>query len=355
MKRFGPVMLTLGLLSLSSPTFSGTLEAWTPDSTPEIMSYFYINKFDSLPLKGSIEQTNKLWSGDYWALNKGNINYRWSAKIKTGFNLKSPSKEEAKRMSISELSELSPSEKYDIFTGRYDYPLKKEVNEIADPGAEIWEGICHGWSPATINHNEPRPKLVLNSDGIEVPFGSTDIKALLSYYYAYGFRSPDTHQMGKRCFHGPFLNEDKDCWEDLNAGSFHIVLANRIGIDQKSFIADLQRFKEVWNHPVTGYESKVVSTDKPFQNSAKGTVKTIRVQTTMIYLDENGNDWQTVIGTPKQKYDKAFYDYRLDINDKGEIIGGNWISKVRPDFLWLTFKTRKFEGTLKRLEELLDD
>lgn len=353
MKWPAPVILGMILLCLSSR--ASILEAWTPDSTPDIMNSYYQNKFNSLPLSGKIDQGNKLWSGNYWALSKGNINYRWFAKNKIGFNLKSPTKEEARKMTIPELAELSPSEKYDLFTGRYDYPLKNEVNVIADPKAEIWEGICHGWSPATVNHDEPTPKLMVNPEGIEIPFGSTDIKALLSYYYAFGYRAPDTHQMGKRCYKKAFRNEDKDCGEDLNAGAFHIVLANRIGIDQKSFIADIKRYEQVWNHPFVSFDSKIISTDKPFPNSAPLTVKTVRLQTRISYLDENGNDWQTVKGTSKQKYDYLNYDYRLDLNSNGEIIGGNWISKERPDFLWLTLKARRFEGTLKRLDELLNE
>lgn len=353
MKWPAPVILGLSLLSVSST--ASVLEAWTPDSTPDIMNSYYLKKFDALPLSGKIVQGNKLWSGNYWALSKGNINYRWYAKNKIGFNLRSPTKDQAKKMTIPELAELSPSEKFDLFTGRYDYPLKNEVSVIADPKAEIWEGICHGWSPATINHDEPTPKLMTNPDGIEVPFGSTDIKALLSYYYAYGFRSPDTHQMGKRCFKGRFNNNDKDCGEDLNAGAFHIILANRIGIDQRSFIADIQRYEQVWNHPFVGFESKIISTDRAYPNSAPQTVRTVHLQSRITYLDENGNDWQTVKGTPKQKYDQILYDYRLDLDRAGQIIGGNWISKERPDFLWLTLKARKFEGTLKRLDELLDE
>lgn len=331
-------------------------EAWDEDSDPQIMSYYYVRGFSKLPLSGQVDQsTNKLWSGNYWSLSKGNINYRWYSKNKKGFNLDSPDKQRLKRMSIAELAELAPSEKYDLFTGRYDYPLRNEVNKIANPSALIWEGICHGWSPATINHNEPLPKLMINPDGIAIPFGSSDIKALISYYYAHGFRSSDTHQMGKRCFEDKVLDKGRNCWEDLNAGSFHIILTNRLGIDGKSFVADLNRFKEVWNHPLTAFESRVVSEDKPIRESAKNTVKTIRIQTTITYLDENGNDWHPVIGTSKQEYKKLNYEYRLDIDSVGSIIGGNWISKDRPDFLWMSARPRKFEGSLSRLEELLDD
>jgi hypothetical protein len=351
-------MSALLAFSISPVSFASAMkldEAWEQFSAPEIMSYFFIHEFNALPLSGKVSPSKKLWSGDYWALNKGNINYRWYAKKKIGFNLISPSRDRARTMTIPELAELSPSEKYDLFTGRYDYPLKQEVNRISDPQADTWEGICHGWSPASMNHNEPKPKLLRNSDGIEIPFGSSDIKALISYYYAYSYRATDTHQMGRRCFRGSPNYEEKDCVNDLNAGAFHLVLANRMGLDGKTFIGDLERFQQVWNHPFTSYQSQITGQSGAKNYSAFGTAKVIQVRTTLNYVDENGHDWQPVIDTPKQEYKSITYDYELDIDSSGKIIGGEWRSKLRPDFLWLVSRPRQFEGSLSRLGELLDD
>ena len=259
-------------------------------------------------------------------------------------------------MSIPELAELAPSEKYDLFTGNYHYPLRNEVDRVAaDRSAEIWEGICHGWSPATMNHAEPKPKLMRNPDGIDIPFGSTDIKALLSYYYAYGFEVPDTHQMGRRCYRGRWLNTDKDCKEDLNAGAFHIILTNRIGIDGKGFIADINRYKEVWNHPFVSYKTTVLGSGRPGRDAAAGAVKKIQLKTSMAYVDENGHDWRHVIGTEKQYTKTVTYTYDIEVDAAGTIVGGEWTSKERPDFLWLKHRPRKFEGLLARLGELLEE
>jgi len=344
-------MSALFLFSVSPFLYASPLhfdEGWDSSSNPQIMSFYFTKDFLKLPLSGTVSASEKYWSGDYWALKKGNINFRWYARNKIGFNLNSPTKERARQMSIPELAELSPSEKYDLYTGRYDYPLRNEVSRIADPSAETWEGICHGWSPASMNHNEPRPKLLKNPDGIEIPFGSTDIKALISYYYAYSYSAPNTHQMGRRCFKDPTMfrgPEERDCNEDLNAGAFHLVLANRIGLDGKGFVADLQRFKEVWNHPITSYKSQVLT-------RSAGSVK---IRTTITYVYENGFDWQTIKDTAKQEYKTAVYDYFVELDSEGNVTGGEWISKMRPDFLWLVSKPRQFTGTLGRLNELLDD
>lgn len=342
-------------LLIAPATYASINEAWRDAGNPELMSYFFEKNISKLPLNGTVTDQHHYWSGDYWALKKGSINYRWFAKHKVGFNYLSPTREEARRMTIPELAALSPAEKYDLMTGRYDYPLKNEVEKIADAGAETWEGMCHGWSPATMNHEEPRPKLIKNPDGIDIPFGSTDIKALLSYYYAYIYRAPDTFQVGRRCYKGPFLNFDKDCHEDMNAGSFHIILTNRIGIDGKGFIADMERFEQVWNHPFMGYDSQLIRETKPTSDSAPGTTKRQELRTTVTYLDENGHDWHPVIGTDKQLTKTVIYQYVVELNSSGEIIGGEWISKHRPDFLWMMARPENFEGSLSQLRQLLED
>src|SRR5687768_1914137 len=90
---------------------------WEGVSDPLIMSSTFERRLQYLPLKGRTKGQERFWSGDYWANKKGSINYRWYAREKIGFDLDSPSKEEARRMSIPELAALSPSEKYDLFTG----------------------------------------------------------------------------------------------------------------------------------------------------------------------------------------------------------------------------------------------
>lgn len=328
---------------------------WPDVSAPTIMSHSFVHEFDLMPLSGKAHGPQKFWSGDYWASRNGSINYRWNDPGQEGFDLQSPTREQAERMSLESLARLSASEKYDLFTGRYDYPLKNRVEENGDAYADEWEGICHGWAPASMNHNEPTPKTVINPDGISIPFGSADIKGLLSYYYANEFKVASTHQMGRRCANGGFWNRRKDCKKDLNAGAFHIVLANKIGIQGAGFLADLDRFKEVWNHPVHSYETKVVRVGKKDSNSAPGTVRVIRVETNVHYIDESRSTWDTVIGTDGQRVLTKEFEYELDIDAGGNIIGGDWKSRQRPDFLWTTEKALIWVGGFERLGELLND
>jgi hypothetical protein len=176
----------------------------------------------------------------------------------------------------------------------------------------------------------------------------------LSYYYAYGFEVYDTHQMGRRCYNGRFFNFQTDCREDVNAGAFHIALTNKIGLFKEGIIVDLDRFEQVWHYPIASYESRIVQDNlKPSSTADRHTIKEIRIETTIKYAAENGNSWEAVFNTPKQKWKLMTLVYHLEIDRFGLIVGGDWKSRHRPDFLWLKSKPKKFTGLLSRLGELL--
>jgi hypothetical protein len=325
-------------------------EPWGPLSDPNLMSRFFVRNFTKLPLNGDAKTGTRFWSGSYWSTQKGSINLRWNSENRIGHNLDSPTKNEVIKLNLNQLNKLSPTEKFDLFRGRYDYPLVAEVAAIADPNAADWEGICHGWAPASVNHPEPIPRTMFNPDGIQIPFGSSDIKALISYYYANGFQVPDTHQMGRRCEHGRFINRDPDCQEDLNAGAFHIALTNKIGIMKEGFVADMDRYTEVWNQPLVAYTSTMtIDNLPPSYGSSPETAKEIKIETWLSYVNEAPDSWEPIGDRRK----KVFLSYLLELNSKNEIVGGNWMSKVRPDFMWLKAPPAFFTGNLTGLGELL--
>jgi len=348
--------LSLALLAVSFSAQANLKDAWTSISSPSLMSKTFERNFAKLPSSGTIKDRKKFWSGSYWALNQGSINYRWNASYDVGFNLHSPSRTQLMMMSEKQIAELSPSEKYDIFVGDYSYSLTREVAEkSADAGAHEWEGICHGWAPASMNHREPLPKTMTNADGIKVPFGSADIKALISYYYANHYVA-DNFQLGRRCerrnrFLAPF-----DCGEDMNAGAFHIVMTNKIGMEGTGFLADVDRFKEIWNHPAYSFSSTYArERGQAPGHKAPGTKTVLRVQTKVTYVNESENSWEPLIGTDEQAYIYKNYEYSLELDASGNIIGGNWVSRDRPDFLWTKPAPGIFFGLMGRVDELLND
>ena len=338
------------LLSIGQ-TFSSPMniqERWSSVSDPLIMNLNAETRLFALPESGQAKKKNHFWSGDYWPLNHGLINFRWNAS--ENFPKKSPTFNELKMMNQLEMAQLSPAEKFDILNARYDYPLRGEVEKKSNPHAEDWEGICHGWAPASMNHEEPIPKVLKNPHGLLVPFGSSDIKGLLSYYYAYPYQIANSHQVGTRC------EETNECQKDLNAGAFHIIITNKIGLEGVGLIADVAQFSEVWNHPIFSYDSRISTKPKgPQSNSAPGTTRTVQVDTTITYAVETGNYWEPVSNSSRGHVKQTEFRYTLEIDLYGQVIGGEWISKNRPDFLWTKPRPENFTGNFARLSELLND
>jgi hypothetical protein len=343
---------------LSTPAFAGVAvdEAWKGFSAPEIMSSGFTHLVRELPFEGSILSGSRAWSGHYWPSKHGSINHRWNSPRQEKFDYKSPTREQVAAMSLDELAMLSASEKYDLFLGRYDYPLKKEASGVASRLAPSWAGICHGWAPAALHHSEPVARVVTNPDGIRIPFASADIKAVLSYFYAFHYEVESTHQMGLRCFFGSWVGGARGCDQDLNAGAFHIVMANKLGLQNEGFLMDKERFNEVWNQPVVAFKSRVIDANLPAsRKAAKTAVREQRIATELFYTDESDPVWDAVWGTPNQVIGSMQLQYRIEIDREGRIVGGEWESKERPDFLWKKSKAQMFPGLFVRLPELLVD
>ena len=351
------MILSVLFVSFAQASTQNILEAWKGFSSPEIMASGFTHKMNELPLEGIIQIGPLAWSGGYWASQKGGINIRWNSASKEGFKYTSPSKVQVQKMSLAELASLAPSEKYDLLIGDYEYPMRSLAAGAASARAPDWAGICHGWAPATLNHKEPTPKVLTNPDGVLIPFGSSDIKALLSYYYAFHHETDSTHQVGLRCFFGSWMGGAKGCSNDLNAGAFHIVISNMLGIRKEGFIADVDRYKQVWNQPIVGYKTKILADNLgPSNNAASSAIKEMRVATEFFYVDESKNStWEVVHGTAEQLISKKDYLYTLEINAAGQIVGGSWDSDERPDFMWNKEKETEFTGILSLLPKLLND
>ncbi len=356
------VLIFTGLLSgcglASGPSVSGLDEAWNAANDPGNFVSAAENALNALPQSG--KANGPAWSGDYWPTYRGGIAQRWQAaelEAKAGYDIL-----DAAALRGRDLSGLSPAEKYDIYAGDYSFTLTKlersrtavlatipnrpEYNGSTIP---TWRGLCHGWAPASVAHAEPKPVKLKNRDGIEVSFGSADIKALLTYVYHEG-QGSESQLIGSRCEvnlaslrsqlnQGLISREQYDrevesanC-RDTNAGSFHLALANEIGRKKKSFIADVTRDQEVWNQAVVAYDSKFETVLKQASaGAAPGTAYEVEVTTNMRYIIEIDSSWQA--NGNEGIYRTASYRYRLELDAGQRIIGGTWLSEMRPDFLW---------------------
>ncbi len=340
--------------SSSELTPSDPSEAWNYQNAPIKLSDEYNAKLADLPLEA---QTDIIpWTDSYWPSYKGGLADRWQTG-ESIFEATLNNKNDVQSMSENEIKRLSPAEKYDILIGNYDYPLTRNELGRTNPDQPRWFGLCHGWAPASINFSEPKPVTVTSVDGIVIPFGSSDIKALLTFLQQHNRSASATRFLGERCNANikddPSAADRPEC-RDTNAGSFHISIANRIGIDHKAFVADVTRDSEVWNQPVFGYNSKVVSESEDiYPKAAEGTVKIVRIKTTMLYTAEIRASWKPVGNTDNGQVTGAHYEYNLEINKDGEIIGGEWLTESRPDFLW-SQTTPEFAGFFENLGDVYE-
>ncbi len=382
-------MKTIIILILSTSIYANIdKSAWDRENDPyrigiDYMTreYRYDNKFENLPLNGALDENP--WSDDYWPTYKGGISYRWN---QSGYDeekkiaYKLLKKSEVKKSSLRELKSLSPAEKYDLLLGQYSYPLvnhERERTQVLrtmpshtdfdfDYDIPTWEGLCHGWAPATLLYTNPRATTLKSPDGLEIPFGASDIKALLTFNMHYS-KNVRSSFLGKRCNinfeeireqleYGEISQEEyiaklqsAECL-DVNAGSFHIVLANQIGKLKEGFIADVTRDFEVWNQPVFAYETNVIGQKDPTVKQREyGTKKVISIYLELHYVVERNQHWE--YRDNYQDFSTKHYQYDLEINHKGDIIGGEWISEDRPDFLWKQDRP-SFSGYFKKLEDL---
>lgn len=375
------VLATLALVSTAHAA------KWNKSNNPNyfngVAKQKMVAAFHELPLKAELQDHSVGWSETYWPSRLGGIAYRWNHPDPQPFKYQLKTKEELKLMSEAELNQLSPAELYDIAMGDYRYSLTKKVLSTYKPTDLWWEGICDGWSLAAAHYPEPAKTVITNKDGINVPFGSSDVKGLLSMHDAYNAKGLYV-RVGDRCkVNGKVKGEElpadgnigvpskrdasKSECEDVNAGAFHIVLASMIGINSQGFIADVDRFNDVWNQPVTSYISEVVGdvavTPKDLKN---GIERKVQLKTVMTFSEElifyNAEDAaegylgfvskEPVTSTPAQTFTSKNYEYVLELNKNGEIIGGEWISETRPDMLWLKAKDPKFNSSKFPLEGL---
>ncbi len=332
------------ILLMSSSVFA---ETWDWSNDPRKFDDNYEYRLNELPLKADLPFNKMPWANSYWPRMKGSINYRWNTPRPTGFRLRSPNRTQVQAMTIAQLAELSPAEKFDLVQGHYNYPLSTRVAYNATPDAEDYEGICDGWTATAIHFTEPAPVEIKNPDGIIIPFGSSDVKALMSYDVSIN-NEPGT--LGA-VFIGDYCGSGGSKCKDINPGAFHVVLANEIGLRSQSFAVDAEAGKETWNQPVHGFEFEIIQ-----ETSARGAARAYVVHAKFKYAQDDLTgaentpmrlfSWVPTNGTPEYATETMELDYILEVDFAGKIIGGSWLGKSKkhhPDIFWKA--TKKIEWT----------
>lgn len=317
--------------------------------------------------QAQLEQTP--WSDSYWPLAKGALAARYHDQYFTytdhwkdlfDFVAENPV---AQYLAQGRAAELSPAEKYDLMMGDTKGSLTKKMWEegayyfYRHGEVESWMGLCHGWAAASFMLPDPQKEVVVTDPTGEhkFPLYISDIKGLGTLLFSNG-RVP-TRFVGGRCnVKDPEQRDhrlvDQEC-RDTNPATWHLSIVNQIALSQRSFVMDATYDYEVWNQPVVGYryhyyqphtkrkaetveDAKVLMAEfqddprKEFRSSKASSVVGIVMDVT--YVIENHASHQPW-RRPVTRTVRYLYDLELD--QSGQIVGGEWYHKFFPDFLWV--------------------
>lgn len=332
-------LLSLLLLgsAVSTDVFAG---AWDPSSNPYIIDPRFEARISLLPASARLSPSRAPWSGPYWADRRGSIGTSWQTGEKADFLLLPP--EKLRELAPERLARLSPAEKIDILRGRYDYPTVALVREGTAGRARAWEGLCTGWSQTSLLYEEPVPVTRTNPQGIDVPFGSADLKALAAFYYdkvavrttADGVEVDERRvvQMGKICDPG---DPRADCRRDVNAGALHILIANRIGNQDRGVLADFSRGRQIWQHSIHGFRAEIRGERRARKDAASNAVREVYVHLELDFARYGPAEWEP---TGLRERDRTFR-YWLELDSEDRIVGGRFVTiggGRALDYLWVS-------------------
>lgn len=352
---------------LTTPETVKSEEAWQAQDNPSLFGANLELRLDALPMEG--QAANIPWAGSYWPTYEDNINYRWAGpnsdsaplKYQKAFGGTNVEDAVSRYHGIESVSKTcTETTQCDSFLGETcaKRPGKTEGRCVA-----TWWGICHAWTPASILFPEPKRAVTRNG----VTFEVQDLKALASLVH----NSTTTKFVSLRCnkhnsvpdgggikldAYGRPVDGDREC-RDTNAGTYHVLLANYLGLMKQAFAEDRTNSYEVWNQPLRSFKvtSKtevtaeqanrligVTATDggvalSTYRFNAAAT-RFVQVKAEVKYISESSPedgytapniDWYT-------RTDR--YEYVLELDANGRIIGGEWVGSSKlshPDFLWL--------------------
>ncbi len=318
--------------------------------------------------------TTQPWSDTYWPLYKGALADRYADPLLAEINADG-FEERYLFSTTNQLPQsyidnqttafLSPAEKYDLLVGDGNYSLTENMWQSGkkyfdrNGSVERWMGLCHGWAPAAYMLPRPQKSLQLKSvSGQNITFFPSDIKALGTLLWANA--SPDVRFIGGRCnVKSPEKDvngriTDTGCF-DTNPGSWHQAVVNQIGISKRSFVIDATFDYEVWNQPVLSYQYSYFNPQTGVEYSTAEEAKialieyerdkfksyrgassefVVGVNMRLTYLVETQPSHRT---NDLPRYDHrqtVRYTYDLELDQDGNILGGEWYQNAHPDFLW---------------------
>ena len=234
-------------------------EVWSAAGNPAIFGTGLEYRLANLPAKGEAKVIP--WAGSYWPTASDDINYRWA-----GVNSDSAAAKYGNAFGVAGVEDaVSANHGIDSMTWSKSCTQDAECDSAKGEACAkrtgktqgrcipTWFGICHGWTPAAILMPEPRHAVTKNG----VTFQVNDLKALASLAHD----RTNSNFVSLRCELGRTNGMEFDKYgrpvdescRDSNAGTYHILLSNYLGMRGQAFAEDRTVDSEVWNQPLRGY------------------------------------------------------------------------------------------------------
>ena len=340
----------------SSEALSGTQESaerWGEFDDPGLFGDPLERHVQNLPIQGVAAHTP--WVGSYWPMYLDGINYPWA-----GPNTESPARKYARAFNLGNIDSWV-SGAFGVHAGSSGAPCFSDAlcgaNSMCARRAghtfgncmPLWYGVCHAWAPASILFEEPRHDIWYNN----IHFDVTDIKALLTVVH----NSTESRRISLRCeadvnqieYDGAGRPFDEAC-RDSNPGTYHLLLANYLGIRQESFVEDRSMDKDVWNQPLRSF--RVTDMHEVTRRQANNILgisndtyiynpdaeRYLFVRNEVSFVREADPEIGGYLGGIIDQFTYVdTYEYILELTTAGEIIGGEWVGQSKsnhPDFLW---------------------
>jgi hypothetical protein len=354
-----PVAEETGALDTSSLAKG---DAWDKMNNPVKMHKDLVFRLSDLPLEGEADSIP--WPGSYWPTLHDSINYRWDGsdslspteKYAIAFDAPEAVDEVSKLFGIDAHAHRQSCASHEDCANSEEF-CGKRMGEDTGRCIPGWWGICHAWSPAAIR--EPEPVNAVTRNG--VTFKVNDIKALMTLVYNWinvkhvslRCESHEGTSMAVDAYGNP-TGEDIGC-KDTNAGTFHVITTNFLGLMGKSFVEDRTFDLEVWNQPVARYRTKhfqpvsveeahlmlqvpddLMDTESYLFNGNAAALYHVRME--LDYVSESTSSTDGNLASNVENYIHTdSYDYVLEIDADGLVIGGEWVGASKtnhPDFLW---------------------
>ncbi len=230
-------------------------EAWSMQDNPSLLDANFNYTFTELPTSGAAKKTP--WASHYWPTYQDSVNARWAGansqsaakKYELAFGKTGVEDAVSAFSGIDSLIGGTPCTSDAQCAAEKGSVCAKRVDEASGTCIPTWFGICHAWAPAAILEDEPKKPVVFN--GVE--FKVNDLKALMTFAYT---EDLDVKFVSLRCDEdetGVDLGGVAAC-KDTNAGTFHVIVTNLLGLQGEAFIEDRIFDDEVWNFPVRSFK-----------------------------------------------------------------------------------------------------